>query len=254
MLLSANADNSRDIVYEFVTLGDRAVIIRLGNVISEQTNQLVRRIDGHLEHAPFIGFVACVPSFAAVTVHYDPLIVSRSRNVAEQGHATIFDTVCSRLKPYLDMEQPKTDYQLPRTIEIPVCYGGEFGPDLRFVAENNGLAEEDVIALHSDASYLVYMLGFAPGFPYLGGMSERIAAPRHRTPRTSTPQGSVGIAGKQTGIYSITTPGGWQLIGRTPLVLFHPHEEIPSLLRAGDRVRFNPITSEQFKQYKAGEL
>src|SRR4030095_8558884 len=153
---------------------------------------------------------------------------------AELQHATIFETVCARVQTYLSIEQLHAADQARRTIEIPVCYGGEYGPDLSLVAELNGLTEEEVIAIHAGGSYLVHMLGFAPGFPYLGGMSERIAAPRHQTPRTIIPQGSVGIAGKQTGIYSVATPGGWQLIGRTPLALFRPQDEIPSLLRPGD--------------------
>jgi inhibitor of KinA len=245
--------NSWSFPYELIALGDCAVIIRLGNEIDVETNQIVRHVSEYLEDRPFVGFIECVPSFAAVAVHYDPLLVRKSRNAAELQHTTIFETVCTRLKAYLSNER-LTEADLPtRTIEIPVCYGGEHGPDLSFVAEHNGLSENEVISIHSAGSYLVHMLGFAPGFPYMGGMSEKIAAPRHRTPRTSTPQGSVGIAGNQTGVYSIATPGGWQLIGRTPLALFRPQDDIPSLLRPGDRVRFIPITSQQYMQYLEGE-
>src|SRR5918992_314716 len=133
-----------------------------------------------------------------------------------------------------------------RTVGIPVHYGGDFGPDLGFVASHNELTEQQVIEIHSQPTYLVYMIGFAPGFPYLGGMSERIAAPRRDNPRASIPVGSVGVAGRQTGVYSIETPGGWQLIGRTPLRLFRPEEERPSLLEAGDEVRFDPITRSEY--------
>ena len=137
-----------------------------------------------------------------------------------------------------------------RTVEIPVCYGGDYGPDLEFVAQHNSLTEEKVVAIHSAADYLVYMIGFAPGFPYLGGMSEQIAAPRRESPRLQIPAGSVGIAGAQTGVYPIETPGGWQLIGRTPLELFRPTEDPPTRLRAGDIVRFRPITSEEFDRLR----
>jgi inhibitor of KinA len=240
--------------YEMLPLGDSAVIIRLGSGIDTAINRIVMNLCHALEERPFAGLIECVPSFVSVTIHYDPLLVKRSRAGAEHHHATIFETVCARVQTYLSKEQLCASEQPARTIEIPVCYGGKYGPDLRFVAELNGLSEEDVIAIHSDGSYLVHMLGFAPGFPYLGGMSERIAAPRHQTPRTIIPEGSVGIAGKQTGVYSVATPGGWQLIGRTPLALFRPQEEIPSLLRPGDSVRFKPITEQQYKLYIEGEL
>lgn len=239
--------------YELIALGDCAVLIRLGDAIDEETNQVVRLVSDVLEECPFVGFIECVPSFAAVAVHYDPVLVRKSRNALELQHETIFETVCSRLQAIVGELKLNTEDHSARTIEIPVCYGGEYGPDLSFVAEYNGLSVDEVISIHSGGSYLVHMLGFAQGFPYMGGMSEEIAAPRHRSPRTITPQGSVGIAGSQTGVYSIATPGGWQLIGRTPLALFRPQDEIPSLLRPGDRVRFIPITSEQYMQYEEGE-
>lgn len=240
--------------YELLPLGDSAVILRLASSISTELNRFVRSLTEVIEAQPFAGFIECVPSFAAVAIHYDPLLVSRSRAGEELKHDTIFETVRARLETYLSKELLSAADQLTRTVEIPVCYGGEYGPDLSLVAKLNRLSEEEVIAIHAAGSYLVYMLGFAPGFPYLGGMSERIAAPRHQTPRTSIPRGSVGIAGKQTGVYSVSTPGGWQLIGRTPLALFRPQEEIPSLLRPGDSVLFKPITSEEYKLYMEGEL
>ncbi len=136
----------------------------------------------------------------------------------------------------------------PTLVEIPVCYGGQFGADLEGVARHAGLPAAEVIRLHAQAEYVVAMVGFAPGFPYLAGMHEQLAAPRKTQPRALVPAGSVGIAGGQTGIYSIPTPGGWQLIGRTPRRLFHPQQENPSLLRAGDRVRFVPISAAEFDQ------
>lgn len=137
-------------------------------------------------------------------------------------------------------------------IEIPVCYGEEFGPDLEFVANHNGLTPEEVIRIHSSAEYLVYMVGFAPGFPYLGGMPEAIAAPRRPSPRLAIPAGSVGIAGKQTGVYPIETPGGWQIIGRTPIALFVPDSNPPTILASGDRICFRPISRQEYMERKEG--
>ncbi|WP_246096645.1 5-oxoprolinase subunit PxpB [Paenibacillus sinopodophylli] len=239
--------------FELLPLGNSAVIVRLGSGINLATHESVQALIAAVELDPFIGFVECVPSYAAVAVHYDPMLVMRSRSREELGHETIYETVCVRLHLHVEKGQKGSAKLRSRTVEIPVCYGGDFGPDLAFVAEYNGLAEDEVTAIHADAPYLVYMLGFAPGFPYLGGMSERIAAPRRQSPRASIPQGSVGIAGKQTGVYSVSTPGGWQLIGRTPIVLFRPQEMIPSLLRPGDTVRFKPITIEEYDDYIVGE-
>ncbi|MGV3465566.1 MAG: 5-oxoprolinase subunit PxpB, partial [Heyndrickxia sp.] len=140
-----------------------------------------------------------------------------------------------------------------RVVEIPVCYGGDFGPDLETVASMNGLSTEEVIQIHSSAEYTVYMIGFAPGFPYLGGMSEKIATPRLPSPRLKIPERTVGIAGNQTGVYPIETPGGWQLIGRTPIKLFRPQDEVPSLLHAGDKVRFKPISYEEYVEWEGEE-
>jgi inhibitor of KinA len=134
----------------------------------------------------------------------------------------------------------------PRLVEIPVCYGGEFGPDLEGVAESHGMTVERAIELHASETYLVYFLGFVPGFAYLGDLAEELATPRLATPRRSVPAGSVGIAGRQTGVYPVATPGGWRLLGRTPAKMFQPDRAEMSLLAIGDRVRFAPISREQF--------
>lgn len=236
-------------------LGDSAVLVSLGSAIDEETHRRVTAATAWLEARPFQGLRECVPSYAAVAVYYDPLAVKYSRCGDELRHATVLETVCSRVERLLEGLQTDAGGapEHGRTVDIPVCYGGEHGPDLSFVATHNGLTEDEVIAIHSGAAYLVYMLGFAPGFPYLGGMPERIAAPRRSTPRTVIPEGSVGIAGGQTGVYPLATPGGWQLIGRTPLRLFRPDDSSPSLLGPGDRVRFIPITSEQYMRYQEVE-
>lgn len=238
--------------YELLPLGDSAVIIRLGDVMEEQLQRKVTALMACLGQQPFSGMIECVPAFVSVTVHYHPLEVLKSRLPIECEHATVYETVCGRLQLLLS-QMRLSDSDVERSIiEVPVCYGGLFGEDLSFVAEHNGMTEEEVIKIHTSATYLVCMIGFAPGFPYLSGMSERIAAPRQSSPRTIIPRGSVGIAGGQTGIYPISTPGGWQLIGRTPLELFRPEQTIPSLLRAGDYVKFKPISNEQYELYIEG--
>lgn len=141
-----------------------------------------------------------------------------------------------------------------KVVEIPVCYGGQYGPDIEFVAEHNGLSVQEVISIHTKPEYLVYMIGFCPGFPYLGGMDERIATPRRTTPRLQIPARSIGIAGNQTGGYPISTPGGWQIIGRTPVEMFRPEdEEKPSLLNSGDIVKFVAISEQEYLALRNGE-
>lgn len=224
----------------FTPLGDRALVARFGETMDDETHLRVRALASHLEAHPFPGMIEIVPAMTTVAVYYDPMVLA-------------YEDAASRVQAAVSEMSPAT-WNESRAVEIPVCYGGVFGPDLGFVAEHNGIAPEEVVRLHASAEYRVYMIGFAPGFPYLGGMPEKIAAPRRATPRPVIPAGSVGIAGMQTGVYSIPTPGGWQLIGRTPLRLFLPEHEPPSLLRAGDRVRFLPITEEQYATYRDGEL
>jgi inhibitor of KinA len=217
-------------------LGDTAVLVRFGDRIDPGTLNRVLAFRASLEAEPLPGMVEHVPAFASVAVYYDPLRVSE---------AEIVERIRERRR-----HLPARPAAEPRVVEIPVCYGGSFGPDLPFVAEYHGLTPDEVVAIHSGAEYTVYMIGFAPGFPYLGGLPERIATPRRDTPRLSIPAGSVGIAGAQTGVYPLETPGGWQIIGRTPLRLFRPEAAEPSLLRPGDVVRFRPLPPEAFDQWK----
>lgn len=200
--------------------------------MDERTHLEVRSFCAWLDAHPFEGMVEYTPAFASVTVFYDPLRLGYEDAVRQMERGVLERT------PLAPGEG--------RRVEIPVCYGGEHGPDLEFVAAHNGLSPEDVVRIHSGEEYLVYMIGFAPGFPYLGGMSERIAAPRRSTPRLHVPAGSVGIAGAQTGVYPLETPGGWQIIGRTPERLFRPEATPPSLLQSGDRVMFMPVTPDEF--------
>jgi inhibitor of KinA len=223
--------------FQFQPLGDHAVLIELGEEISPKIQQKVRTISTFFDSGHFDWVMEYVPGYTTVAVFYNPLKI----NAGKLPYAA----VCEQLEPLLKgltVEQA----QEARVVEIPVCYGGEFGPDLDDVAKRNGLTPDEVIHIHASGEYLVYMIGFAPGFPFIGGMSEKIAAPRRKDPRLKIPAGSVGIAGKQTGVYPIETPGGWQLIGKTPLKLFTPHNSSPSLLRAGDQVRFKPITRQEY--------
>lgn len=232
--------------YEFFPLGDSGVIVQMGEEINEKTHEKVNSLCRYLEEHPFAGMVEYVPGFTTVAVFYDPVVLYHL-----QTNTFPYEWVLVQLKKILS-QLSIGERSESRIIEIPVCYGGEFGPDLENVSQYNGLTQEDVIRIHCQPEYLVYMIGFAPGFPYLGGMDERIATPRRSSPRVKIHAGSVGIGGKQTGIYPIESPGGWQLIGKTPVKLFRLDEEAPSLLRAGDFIRFRPITREKYDDWGGG--
>ena len=216
----------------FLPAGDKALTVELGVSISTETNRRVRDLLVAIESQEIPGLTDIVPSYRSLLVYYDPLCLSLSE-LEEQLAA---------LEQNLDQSALKA----PTVVDIPTLYGGEYGPDLDHVAEHNGLEPKEVIQIHSGAEYLVYMMGFTPGFPYLGGMSERIATPRLQTPRTAIPAGSVGIAEKQTGVYPIRSPGGWQLIGRTPVQLFDPVRDPPVVVVPGDYIRFVSITEENY--------
>lgn len=242
--------NKDEFPMQILPLGESAIRIQLGNSIHPDIHRRVKRIVECLEKHPFPGMIESVPAFTSVTVFYDPLkIRKRLSDHPELANQSCFAMVSAALQQLLSKLDDHAGDK-PRIVSIPVCYGGEFGPDIEEVAAHNGLTLEEVIEIHSGGEYLVYMIGFAPGFPYLGEMSERIATPRRASPRKSIPAGSVGIAGMQTGIYPISTPGGWQLIGRTPLQLFRPNEDPPSFLQSGDIIKFHPISPEEFESYR----
>ena len=224
-------------------LGDAAVVLEFGAHISPNTHATIAAFMTQLTAQPLAGLRELVPAFTTLTVYYDPWLAS------EHGrYPAPYERVAAQLRQLLaeTPEAPAVDETT--VVEIPVCYGGAFGPDLAFVAQHAGLSPQEVIALHTAPDYLVHLIGFAPGFPYLGGLDARLAAPRRPQPRPLVPAGTVGIAGPQTGIYSLPTPGGWQLIGRTPLALFNPEWAAPSRLRAGQRLRFVAISEEEFAQ------
>ena len=215
----------------FLPAGDKALVVELGDAIDPETNRRVHNLTMAIERAAVPGIFDLVPTYRSLLVYYDPLTVSSSE---------LQDRIVE-VEQRLD-ERPAG---VPRVVHVPTLYGGEYGPDLEFVAQHAGLSPEGVVEIHSSTDYLVYMMGFTPGFPYLGGMSEKLTTPRLHSPRIEIPAGSVGIAENQTGVYPVVSPGGWQLIGRTPLSLFDPLNDQPSLLDAGDYVRFTPIATEE---------
>ena len=217
-----------------VPAGDKALAIKVGDTISPEINLAVRNLSVILENQQIPAVLDIVPTYCSILINYDPLISS-------------LDELSIKIK---DLGKNINDSTVgsPRTIEIPTVYGGIYGPELGYVAQFNGLTELQVIDIHSGTDYLVYAMGFTPGFTYLGGLSDKIVTPRLQTPRTEIPAGSVGIAEQQTGIYPIESPGGWQLIGRTPVNLFDPTKSPPVIVEPGDYIRFVPISSEEYER------
>lgn len=232
-------------------LGDSAVVVTLGSGIDESTLVRVRSFVAALELEKPHAIVDIVPAYTTVTVFYEITPVGMSGESPYQRICRVISACLARAEhrwPDLvraTFEHTRSDHAL-RLIEIPVCYGGAFGPDIAEVARRGGMTEAEVAALHSEGMYDVHAIGFAPGFPYLGGLPEKLHTPRRATPRLNVPAGSVGIGGQQTGIYPQSSPGGWQLIGRTPRTLFDLHNEPPAVLRVGDRVKFVRISEEEF--------
>ena len=213
-------------------VGDTGLLASFEQHISQSVGAAVAALNTRVAAAAIPGVVETVPAFATLLIFYDPLV-------------TEYDAVADAVQKLAQAPDSDTAAGEGRLVTIPVCYGGAFGPDLPFVAEHAGLTETEVIRLHAGRDYPIYMLGFLPGFPYLGGLDERLFTPRLASPRTAIPAGSVGIGGEQTGVYPIASPGGWQLIGRTPLKLFDQSAgRLP--YAAGDRIRFCPITQDEF--------
>ena len=229
------------------SMGDSAITVSFGNEINLECHQKVRALLQSLERQAWDFIKDCIPSYTTITVCYDPYKVVKSL-----GHSmtvSAFALMQNLLTELIDSLDEKPSQAHSKLVEIPVCYQGEFALDLDFVAQHCRLSPQEVIRQHSSSEYLVYMLGFAPSFSYLGGLPSSLTTPRRQQPRLLIPAGAVGIAGSQTGVYPLATPGGWQLIGRTPLALFLPQKNPPCLLRAGDRVRFCPISSAEYYHY-----
>jgi inhibitor of KinA len=220
-----------------VPAGDSAFIVEFDDRIDEAVNSRVIACAEALRARSLRGVRDIVPTYRSVAVYFDPLrtdVDGLSRCLAEEEPSS------AALR------------REAAAIHIPVCYGGAYGPDLAAVARWSGMTESEVVDIHTAATYRVYMLGFLPGFAYMGLVDERIAAPRHATPRLRVPQGSVGVAGRQTGIYSLESPGGWQLLGKTPLKPFDLNRPNPSLFAAGDAVHFHRIDTSEFERAAKG--
>jgi inhibitor of KinA len=211
---------------------DRSLLVRFADEISVNAHRKVMQLLRVLRAEPAAGIYNIHPAYSSLLVTFDPL-------------ATDSSALEHMLRNCLARAE-KTAVTTPYHVEIPVCYGGAFGPDLEVVAQIHSMTSAQVIELHACAEYVAYFLGFVPGFAYLGGLPPALATPRLATPRRCVPAGSVGIAADQTAVYPFATPGGWRLIGRTPLILFRPHRQQMSLISIGDRVRFRPISADEF--------
>ncbi|WP_052343591.1 5-oxoprolinase subunit PxpB [Bacillus massiliigorillae] len=234
--------------YSLYPLGDRAILIEFGQVIHPDIQQKVQIISTFIEESMPEWLIEYIPAFTTITLFYDPIKI-----LSKHSYILPYHFVCNEISQLLNNLQTNNTLE-PRVVEIPVYYGGELGPDLEYVAEYNNLTTDEVIHIHSSGEYLVYMIGFAPGFPYLGGLSEKIATPRRQSPRLSIPPRSVGIAGEQTGIYPIETPGGWQIIGQTPLPLFLPNQNPPTMLKSGDIIKFKSISYTEFLELEGQHI
>ncbi|MEQ1643696.1 MAG: 5-oxoprolinase subunit PxpB [Pyrinomonadaceae bacterium] len=223
----------RDASYRIFPLGDSALTVEFGNVISPELNKKAIALAHHIENNPFPGLIETVPAYTTTTIFYDLVEVRRSFSECPTAFEAV-NRIASDMVAGLD-ESPPDDSRL---VEIPVIFDRESEFDLGHVANEHGLSIDQVIDIFTSTAYRLYMLGFLPGFSYMGEVDERIATPRKETPRTLVPKGSIGIAGKQTGIYSLASPGGWQIIGRTEVEMFTPNNDSPTYLDAGDEVRF----------------
>lgn len=227
--------------YTIQPLGDQAVIVEFSNKISLNTHEHIQRITACLDREAPSWLIEYIPAYTTLTIFYSIIEFS--------GSSSPFQSVCEEFNKLLQNSQDEDNFT-GRLVKIPVLYGGKYGPDLAHIATYHDLSEEEVISLHTGGDYIIHMIGFSPGFPFIGGLPEKIATPRKLTPRLSIPERSVGIAGKQTGIYPIKTPGGWQIIGRTPVDLFLPNEEIPTLLQPGDQLQFYSISEEEYRHLR----
>lgn len=216
--------------------GDSSLLVEFGKEISPDINRRITAVVQLLKEQHIEGVVDLIPAFCSLLINYDPRVISYEE-ISERVHAII----------KLDA---RAGEQRKRVYEIPVCYGGEYGPDIDNIAEHAGLSVDEVIKIHSSRDYLIYMLGFLPGFCYLGGLDERIHTPRLANPRIKINAGSVGIGGSQTGIYPLDSPGGWQLMGMTPVKTYDPERDVPILVEAGDYIRFVPIDEDEYKRIK----
>ena len=218
-------------------MGDRGLLLEFGDKISHEVNERVRRMALAIQAEAIEGIIETVPTYRSLLTIYNPLTLP-------------LDQLKKRLQK-IEEGLRETPFPKPQLRRIPVVYGGAYGPDLEGVAKHCGISTEEVIRLHTSKPYFIYMIGFMPGYPYMGELPEALIMPRLKTPRLLVPKGSVAIAQKQTGIYSMESPGGWQVIGRTPVELFDPEKTPPALLQMGDLVQFYSISEEEFHDWNS---
>lgn len=216
--------------------GDSSLLVEFEQKISPEVNRRIAAVVKLIRQQQIEGIVDMIPTYCSLLISYNPLVIS-------------YREIHERISSIARMDT-KVESVRKRIFEIPVLYGGEGGPDLPAIASHAGLSEEEVIAIHSGRDYLIYMLGFLPGFTYLGGLDERIHTPRLPNPRVRIPAGSVGIGGSQTGIYPVDSPGGWQLMGITPVRTYDPGREKPILVEAGDYIRFRPVSAPEYEEIR----
>ena len=218
-------------------MGDRGLLLEFGDEISREINEKVRRMALAIQAETIEGIIETVPTYRSLLIIYNPVILP-------------MEDLKERLKRMEEGLQ-QTPLPEPKLTRIPVVYGGNYGPDLEGVAKYLHVSPEEVVQLHCSKPYLIYMIGFMPGYPYMGELPQALVTPRLKTPRLLVPKGSVAIAQRQTGIYSMESPGGWQILGRTPVELFHPEKDPPALLQMGDFVQFYQISEKEFKEWQA---
>ncbi|MDJ1480183.1 5-oxoprolinase subunit PxpB [Cytophagaceae bacterium YF14B1] len=234
--------------FQISPLSESAIVLGFGNTIDRTLNTQVLALAEAIQASPFPGFTEVLPAYSSLTVFYDIFAVRKAF-----PHTPAYHTVRKILLDYITTDESVFHSGKDMLVKIPVCYSEVFGWDWKEVYEHTGISREEVIAIHTATIYRVYMMGFLPGFPYLGGMDSRIATPRKSQPRLKVEAGSVGIAGEQTGVYPLDSPGGWQVIGKTPVKLFDPTTNKPVLLKAGDQVQFYEIDEDTFYTWNSAK-
>jgi len=231
--------------YKIFPLGDSALTIDFGNVINEEINKKVISLFNYLQQHPLNGMIEAIPAYSSLTIFYNVFLVKQKNS----DDTTAYEFMKSNAEEFL-LKNIEVDAGASNIIRIPVCYDDEFGIDLKWMSDQKNISTEEIIQIHCSKNYRVYMLGFLPGFAYMGEVDEKIVVPRKPQPQKIV-AGSVGIAGRQTGIYPMNSPGGWQIIGRTPLKLFDVNRSGVCLLKAGDEVEYYSITKDEFENYQS---
>jgi inhibitor of KinA len=234
--------------YNIYPCGEHAVTIGYGNTIDDDVNAHVLRLFGQLKQQNITGVLDVIPAYSSITVVYDVGVVKKAF-----PNTTAYNSIAQILNRMEEQPDAVEGIETGNLVRIPVCYDATFGIDLEEVARQKKLSPQTMVQLHTNKTYRVFMLGFLPGFAYMGTVDEQLATPRLSTPRINVKQGSVGIAGKQTGIYPYESPGGWNIIGQTPIKMFDVNRPVAALLQPGDSVQFYPITMQEFEHLKASQ-